>query len=197
MKPTLEALKIFTVYRLLTLSSFSGVILFFLLVKQDIDVLPFVDVPDLLSHYWIRGVGLVLCFVLLSGVSLKFAISFIKSSETLESAEIKPIENIAMPTYIGLFVIALEIGDNKIEESIAVLAVLLVLWGFFERVFYFNPVWLLFGYRFYEVKTVNHNSFTLITKRQDIKESVKLTNVKRINEYTFLEINNGIRTNNR
>lgn len=110
-----------------------------------------------------------------------------KSGETLDASELKPIESTAMPVYIGLFVIALGLGTDKLGQAFIVLSVLLVLWGLFERVFYFNPIWLFFGYRFYEVRTKHDNTFTLVTRRADLKGAMEFQDLRRINNYTYLE----------
>ncbi len=176
--------------RLLTLSSFLGVIYFFLIVTP-FDV-PYASLPPSFQANWegyvAKIVFLTVIFVIFSWVTLKIASSVFKSGDTLDVREIKPIESTAMPTYIGLFVIALGLKDDKIAQSFVVLAVLLILWGYFERVFYFNPIWILFGFRFYEAKTAQENTFTLITKRQDLKQSQQFNGLRRINEYTFLEV---------
>jgi len=87
-----------------------------------------------------------------------------------------------------MFVIALEISSGlEVEKSIAVLVLLFILWGLFERVFYFNPVWLLFGYRFYEARSEAGNTFTVISRRRNLKGAQAFKNLRKINEYTFME----------
>lgn len=181
------ALKKFVIARLLTLSSFSGVILFYMIVTTVPEsFLP--AIPSVPHFFWIKLLAITALFVGLSWVFLHWVSTTLKTGETLNAKEIKSIESIAMPTYIGLFVIALELSDNPYHEALAVLGVLLFLWGFFERVFYFNPIWLIFGYRFYEVRSNRNNTFTVITKQSDLKGEKNFTNLRRLNNYTFLEV---------
>jgi hypothetical protein len=174
---------------ILTLSSFSGVLYFFVVINQS-DI-PYLELPsslrDHIAGFIIKNLFIVTVLVSFSYSSLKLAQLVFKSGETLDASEVKPIESTAMPTYIGLFVIALGLGTDKLGEAFIVLTVLLVLWGLFERVFYFNPIWLFFGYRFYEVRTRHDNTFTLVTKRADLKGAMEFQNLRRINNYTYLE----------
>jgi len=173
----------------LTLSSFSGVVYFFVVINQ-FDI-PYVSLPGYAQGYTtgfiIKNVAMAAALIGFSYVSLKLAQLVFKSGETLSATELKPIESTAMPTYIGLFVIALGLGADKLREAVIVLVVLMVLWRLFERVFYFNPIWLFFGYRFYEVRTAHGNTFTLVTKRADLKGAMEFQNLRRINNYTYLE----------
>lgn len=175
--------------RLLTLSSFSGVIYFFFVINQ-FDI-PYIGLPSFLKGntlgFITKNACAVVLLVLFSYLSLQLARRVFRSGETLDASELKPIESTAMPTYIGLFVIALGLGADKLGEAFIVLTVLLVLWGLFERVFYFNPLWLFFGYRFYEVHTRHDNTVTLVTKRTDLKGAMEFQNLRRINNYTYLE----------
>lgn len=183
----MQALSTFIIARLLTLSSFSGVILFYLLITPVLDA-PFAVFSAIPHAYWIKVVIGIAAFVGISWLFLYWVTNTLRTVDTLDAKEIKSIESVAMPTYIGLFVIALELTDNPLHEATAVLGLLLILWGFFERVFYFNPIWLIFGYRFYEVKSNRSNTFTLITKQSDLKGEKRFVNLRRLNNYTFLEV---------
>lgn len=181
--------------RILSLSSFFGVILFYLLVAPSVQfslvnwqVIDGTKPFAWCENYWLWTLAVGALFISLSRLSLMAAerVAWLKH-DTLQAAAIRPIEATAIPTYIGLFVISLELGDNPPAQALAVLAVLFVLWCWFERVFYFNPMWLLFGYRFYEAEDKAGNSFTVISRRRNLKGAQSLTNLKRINDYTFLE----------
>jgi hypothetical protein len=174
---------------ILTLSSFSGVIYFFVVINQF--NIPYVELPVSLKGnsvgFIVKNISIIVALVAFSYFSLRLARLVFKSGETLDASELKPIESTAMPVYIGLFVIALGLGTDKLGQAFIVLSVLLVLWGLFERVFYFNPIWLFFGYRFYEVRTKHDNTFTLVTRRADLKGAMEFQDLRRINNYTYLE----------
>lgn len=172
----------------MTLSSFFGVCLFYLVASEEPRKYLIQYLPSFLQNVWMWTLLVVLLFLLLSWLSLQLACKTFPNGNTLDAEQIKPIENIAMPTYIGMFVIALEIsGSLNVERSAIVLFLLLILWGLFERVFYFNPVWLIFKYRFYEVKSEAGNTFTVISKQKNLKGARSFSNLRKINEYTYLE----------
>ena len=174
---------------MMTISAFFGVIVFWLISSQALESM-YDTLPAVLQDFWLGVAAIVAVFAVLSWLSLRLARKTFPDGNSLKADEIKPIENIAMPTYIGMFVIALEIGGSlDLQRSSAVLILLLILWWLFERVFYFNPVWLLFGYRFYEAKTVNGNTFTVISKQKNLKGNCDFDNLRKINEYTYLESN--------
>ena len=111
---------------------------------------------------------------------------FLENSDTLMVTEIKPIESKFIPIYIGLFIIAFKLNFSHSSETYFFIFFLFILWGFFERVAYFNPFFLFFGYRFYEVKS-NKLTFMVITKKPDLKKIDKFNSLIRINNFTFLE----------
>jgi len=185
---SLTSLKLFIVYRIMTLSSFFGVLAFYLIASEGAKQIIFQLIPAGFQIFWLWIVLVIVVFGALSRLSLTLAHNVFPNGNTLQAEEIKPIENVAMPTYIGMFVIALEVsGSLNTERSLAILVLLLVLWGLFERVFYFNPVWLLFRYRFYEVRSGDGNTFTIISRRKDLKGAHDFSNLRKINEYTYLE----------
>lgn len=186
---SLQSLWLFVVSRIMTLSAFFGVIVFWLVSGGVVEAIYIhLHIPDSPRNFWI-AVGVVAAvFAGLSRLSLWLAGRAFANGNTLNTTEIKPIENIAIPTYIGMFVIALEIGGSlDLRHSLAILVLLLVLWWLFERVFYFNPMWLFFGFRFYEAKTKKGNTFTVISARRNLKGACEFTDLRKINEYTYLE----------
>ncbi len=179
----LKSIVFLIVNLLCTTSSYSPVVVFYfvsnLLVSQSgIEVWLQIMVLALLS----------LCCFMLAIVALEIT----KAASTNDSAEvrsIRPIENNAMPTYIGLFVISLGINNLEPCGVLFVLFVLFIMWRRFERTCYFNPLWSLLGWYFYELQTKQDGTFFLVTQRKDLKDKSKLENLKRINNYTFMEIN--------
>jgi len=173
---------------LLSISSFSGVLYFFVLTNLDAQVkemnlfglMPF-------DTFIVRQVSYLLVFFSFALLTLILTRRTFKAEDTLRVTEIKPIESVAVPTYIGLFVIA--IGLNSVVAPIAavILIIMFLFWMRLERIFYFNPIWLFFGYRFYEIKSDRENTYTLITKRDRLKGKQSLVGLRRINNYTFLE----------
>lgn len=173
---------------LLSLSSFSGVLYFYVVTRQDF---PLISARQLHlgSHisFWLRNVLYIVFFGIFAYVTLLLTRKAFISGDTLEVDEEKPIESVAVPTYIGLFVITIGLSGTNDQTSLIVLLVLFLFWTRLEKIFYFNPIWLFFGYRFYEVKSSSKNTYTLVTKRDRLKGKQSFGNLRRINNYTFLE----------
>lgn len=172
---------------ILSLSSFSGVLYFYIVMRQDI---PFVSLQQLHingDYFLARNIFYLLIFGSFAFLSLVFTRKVFPAGETLIVNEEKPIESVAVPTYIGLFVITIGLSEIPEATSWIILLVLFLFWTRLEKIFYFNPIWLFFGYRFYEVKSSNKNTYTLVTKRGRLKGKQSFENLRRINNYTFLE----------
>lgn len=173
---------------LLSFSSFSGVLYFFVVTNlDDIIAKQAIFGIEMLSSTAIRHVAYLVFFALFAFITLVVTKKVFKEGDSLEVIEIKPIESVAVPTYIGLFVIALGLNSIAIPTALVILIVLFMFWTRLEKIFYFNPIWLFFGYRFYEVKSSGDNTYTLITKRDRLKGQQDFTSLRRLNNYTFLE----------
>jgi len=172
-----------------SLSSFSG-ILIFLLVNKNINI-PFIDISFLIgNNLYIKYILIFAVAIFFALICVKFSTFFLKNTDTIDVDEIKPVEGVFLPVYIGLFVIALELGGEITIETIFLICFLFVLWFFLEGVSYFNPFFLFFGYKFYEVKNSKKTTFMVITKKKDVKEISKFKHLIRINNFTFLEHDN-------
>ena len=173
---------------LLSISSFSGVLYFYVVTNLDDEILKWSPFGwSIFSLFWIRQIAYVAFFALFALATLMITKRIFKSGDKLEVIEIKPIESVAVPTYISLFVIALGLSTIETSLSLVILTILFLFWTRLEKIFYFNPIWLFFGYRFYEIKSSNENTYTLITKRDRLKGKQRLSDLRRLNNYTFLE----------
>lgn len=174
---------------LFSVSSFSGILLFlFIGNKINIPFLPFIPREFLNQWYDLaRGASLVVLVLLFAWLTLFIADKSLKNSDTLVVKSIQPMESNFLPVYIGLFVIALELDSELATENVILLILLFVFWIFLENVSYFNPFFLLFGYRFYEVTTSNDKKFTVICKMKDVKQITTLDRLIRINNFSYLQ----------
>lgn len=185
---------------LFSLSSFTGILIFFL-VNKDTHI-PIFDFGFDENILWLKYLIIFIIAFLYAYLVLFFSRYFLWNSDTLELLkeikkndgtkkvirwEIKPAEWIFLPVYIWLFVVALELWNPFSLEIWILVFFLFTLWFFFEGVSYFNPFFLFFWYRFYELKDVNNISYMLITRRKDLKEVINLDKLTRINNFTYLE----------
>lgn len=165
----------------LSLSSFSpGLILFLLTVNL------FPSLHD--------GWSNIIKFVVLAMVTTIFSLWIIRylpdSEDTMLVENIQPIENEAIPTYLGLFIIMLSLGAvNLIYQALIFITIFLIWWLFMERSHYFNIIWLI-CYRYYKVQDNHGNTYGIYSKRKDLKlqnSQLKLTKLVRVNNFTFIE----------
>lgn len=190
---------------MLSISSFSGVLICYFLARGDSMLMGwlvgmFTKNEGLI--YTLDKMLIIGLFIALAIVSIRFSIKYFSNTGGFNMLESRPLESVAIPTYVGLFVIAIEIAGMNINGEVyswlsfkdvsatILLLLLFILWRRIEKIIYFNPVWLVGGYRFYEIRAADGNSYTLITKRDDMKiakEPIKLDSLIRINNYTFME----------
>lgn len=131
---------------------------------------------------------LFLCVpVILTVISFLIAISLPKDS--LQSNSVKEIElanNNFLPTYLGYFFVSL--GIEEISTLVFVFAIIYV-FTFLSQTLYFNPIFLLFGYHFYFVKTSGNVKIFMITRKKlKVPGQDNFEELRRINNYTFIEL---------
>lgn len=182
----------------LTLFSLSYFIVIYL-VKEHI-VLPSLDT------WWVQllvAIGLMICAFLLGYIGLLLCRYFeridldISKIESIEAANDNYLVN-----YIGFFLIATDMEDSVTLTLVFLFLLYLV---FKSNVSYFNPAFLIFGYKFYIITTNLKTRIVLITKQtvkkpedilpfsskeEDQEDGGKARHsvqVRKINEYVFIQ----------
>ena len=110
-------------------------------------------------------------------------------TDTMEAGSISVIEpanDAFLPSYLGYFFVALSIPN--IEVFIYVFGIICI-FIFYSRISYFNPIFFLDGFNFYYIVN-NKNIKVLLITRKQLKEpkSAAFKNLKRINNYTFMDM---------
>ncbi len=121
--------------------------------------------------------------------ALSFLIALKLPKDTLNKSSVSEIElanNNFLPTYLGYFFISL--GVNDIPTLIVVFSIIYV-FTYLSQTLYFNPIFLIFRYHFYFIKTATNVKIFLITKRQiKVPGEDGFENLRRINNYTFIDL---------
>lgn len=108
--------------------------------------------------------------------------------DAFEQGEIASIEhanNSFLPSYLGYFFVALSIGN---WETLGFVYAVLCAFTFLSQALYFNPIFLIFGYEFYNITTKNGTAIFLISRHKYKKPGeVIVSTALRINDYTFIE----------
>lgn len=139
--------------------------------------------PNIISYFLY-----VLVILLLTWLSI--CLSSKLGKDPFKSGDIVSIEyanNSFLPSYLGYFFVALSIGSL---ETLGFVYALLFVFTFFSQALYFNPLFLVFGYNFYNLTTKNGATIFLISKK-DFKNPKNIeTKAHRINNYTFIDEGN-------
>lgn len=137
--------------------------------------------PNCVSYFFYLTIP-----ILLTGLSIWLS-KYLGEDEFKEGrvASIEYANNSFLPSYLGYFFVALSI--NNYDTLCFVYGVLFV-FTFLSQALYFNPLFLLFGYQFYNITTKNGTAIFLISKeRYKTPSDIKIAQAYRINDYTFIE----------
>ena len=149
-------------------------------VKEHITI-PISIVKYEYISYMIYVVGLVF----FSGICLLLT-RFLRR-DTIEGGieEIEVANNSYLPTYLGYFFIAL--GVNDVSTLLWVFLIIFI-FTYFSQNLYFNPMFLLFDYKFYYITTTKGMKLFIISKKNiKSKEGLAFNEIGRINDYTFID----------
>ncbi|MDD3416273.1 MAG: hypothetical protein PHY47_20115 [Lachnospiraceae bacterium] len=166
------------IYKLLLTTNSIGLLLIVYLVKEKKWITAFNNYAILLY---------VLLLLLFTGICL---LSKRLLSRDIIEGGIKNIEMANdgyLPSYLGYFFVALSIPKNDMQTLLFVFGVLFV-FVFFSRTVYYNPLFLIFGYRFYYITKANDVKVFIISQ-QEICEVDGLTfkKLRRINNFTYID----------
>ncbi|MBW0279919.1 hypothetical protein B4P00_10075 [Shewanella xiamenensis] len=102
-----------------------------------------------------------------------------------EVASIEHANNSFLPSYLGYFFVALSISNT---ETLWFVYGVLFVFTYLSQALYFNPLFLLFDYEFYNITTRNGTAIFLISKARYKKPGdIQIPLAYRINNYTFIE----------
>lgn len=176
-----------TFYRFfLTIVALSLAVAVFL-IKAEVHFLPLLHhklqhIPAIFSYLTYMAICIFLAWL-----SLSLAKGL--SNDTLSQGSIKEIEqanDAFLPSYLGYFFVALSVPNFQIFCIVFAIIVILI---FFSRAAYFNPLYFLFGFRFYYVVTARNVKILIISKRKlKTPEEASFSRIKRVNDFTFLDL---------
>lgn len=158
------------------------------LIKEQIVINPIHQKLSILPH-WTSYLLYFIIVIMLSWVSIKFA--KLLDTDSIERGAIlgvEPANDIFLPSYLGYFFVALSVPNF---EVFCIVFGIIAIFIFYSRASYFNPVFFVLGYHFFFVEKENSIKTLIITKKKlKIASAISFDNLKRINDYTFLELSN-------
>lgn len=103
--------------------------------------------------------------------------------------EVKLMDSSYLSSFSWYFFIALIITD---DITLIVMAVIIFIFAYYSQTLYFNPLFLVFGYKFYYV-TMSNGMKLLVFSRKRIRSinGLRFDSLKRINDYTFIDRSHG------
>jgi hypothetical protein len=168
-------------YRLFLAFNSTYLIVVVYLIKGDYRF----NVLENYSHYFS---WLVFILIPILCTAISFLIVKRLSTDSLSAQSITEIElanNSFLPTYLGYFFVSLGVNDTP---TLIVVFLIIYIFTFLSQTLYFNPLFLLFGYHFYFLKTTNNIKVFMITKKQLKRPGDDgFQSLKRINDYTFID----------
>lgn len=177
-----------TIFRLLLTFNATSLLVIVFLVQKGFslghffpDCAHLANSPNAISY-----VGYLLVPITFTGLSI--LLSPCLGRDSFEKGQITSIEhanNSFLPSYLGYFFVALSVTN---WESLWFVYGVLFVFTFLSQALYFNPLFLLFGFSFYNVTTKN-NAVVFLISRCSYKTPIDviIPNAYRINNYTFIE----------
>lgn len=164
----------------LTINATSLIIVVFMIKEHT--VIPF------LSSYpsWVSSTIFIFIPIILTYISLIQTRYLSNDNVDGDIKEIYQANNTFLPSYLGYFFVALSVSDR---ETFIFVFTIIFIFAYFSQTLYFNPVFLLFKYHFYYITTENNVKIFLISKKQ-IRSTkvVSFPNLKRINNFTYIDV---------
>ena len=119
-------------------------------------------------------------------ISLKISNKLISDSQKKGSIiDIEQANNSFLPSYLGYFFVSLGISDL---DTLLFVYIILFVFTYISQTLYFNPIFLLFNYHFYNITTNNNVQLFLISKKLIKNASeAEFKKLKRINNFTFID----------
>lgn len=178
-------------FRLLLTFNATSLLVIIFLVQKKYTVYYFLQ--GLSAADWLKPFPPVLSYLLyllipivLTWISLQLSSGLGK--DEFKKGDVVSVEyanNSFLPSYLGYFFVALSV--NSWSTLFFVYSVLFV-FTFLSQALYFNPLFLVFRYEFYNVKNKSGASMFLISPhRYKTPSEVVVSEAFRINDYTFIE----------
>lgn len=160
--------------------------------KSIVDLLSFCHLPvpekqTILNNTFFSALAVFLLLLLLALVCL--ILSKLKSSEDeIKSTNLKSIEPAGeetMLTYLGLFFYALSVPSIV---TLVVTFTLICVECYCTQRYAFNPFYIFFGYRYYNICTGKKNILLISSGEFIFNDDLEFKKLIKINEFTYLDL---------
>ncbi len=165
------------VYKLLLTGN--SIMLFFLiyLIKEHMKTSSLRDILSVLVY-----VVIILLFTLLCLFFSRFLPSEIISGGI---QDVELVDGTYLPSYLGYFFVALSIENIS---TVIIVGAIIAVFVYYSQTLYFNPLFLIFKYKFYYLTMDNGMKLFILTTRSIRNvDGLKFVELKRINDFTFID----------
>lgn len=171
---------IFRIWLSFSATSFIPIIFFY---KEDYQLVSWGKEPRLLSFVLYLFIP-----VILTGISFFLQRFLSNSSIEHEPKSIELANNSFLPSYLGYFFVALSIPDIR---TLLFVYLIIFVFTYNSQTTYFNPVYLIWGYHFYFLTTIDDRRILVITRKQlSGVDGAVFPRLKRINDFCFIDQSN-------
>lgn len=168
------------IFKLLLTFNATSTMLVVYLIKENYYLLYLDELP-----IWISHIIFLMIPILLTLISIFMKSILSKDDIKHEMLNIEEANNAFLPSYLGYFFVALSV--NTFETMIFIYLIVFV-FTYFSQTLYYNPLFLLFNYKFYYVTTVNNVKLFIISKKEiNTTVGVVFPKLRRINKTTFID----------
>lgn len=137
----------------------------------------FLGLPEVVS-----AMACIAILVIIAVVALRLTNKLDKDS-VIECRSFDLADNEYLPVYLGYFFVALSINDTY---TLFFVYGIVFVFSFLLNA-YFNPVFILFGYHYYQVTTSTNTQLFVICKLTERNpQRVKFNDLRRINNRTYI-----------
>lgn len=134
---------------------------------------------------WVSHIVFLIIPILLTLTSIWMKRLLSKDDINYEMLNVEEANNAFLPSYLGYFFVALSV--NSVETMIFVYSIVFI-FTYFSQTLYYNPLFLLFKYKFYYITTVNNVKLFIISKKEiNTTKGVVFPKLRRINNTTFID----------
>lgn len=168
------------IFKLLLTFNATSTMLVVYLIKERYYLLILEKLP-----MWISHIAFLLTPLLLTLISLWMKRFLSKDDINYGMLNIEEANNAFLPSYLGYFFVALSV--NSTETMIFVYLIVFV-FTYLSQSLYYNPLFLLLGYKFYYITTVNNVRLFIISKKEiSTTKGAVFSKLRRINNTTFID----------
>lgn len=152
------------------------------LIMNDVGVHPCIDLPNWVSYV------IYLAMVILSSWLLTKKFNVLNDRINLEADQIgriSPTGDNFLASFFAYIFLGLSISNLYM---LAVIFMALVIMCYSTQMYLYNPLFILFEYNYYYIKTPNGLTIILLTKQKfGLGEIDALKGIRRLNDYTYID----------